>query len=46
MDHFHEQISAAIKSGITTESEDEEKLAFQEFQRQRREQRRKDLTGE
>lgn len=24
MDHFHEQISTAIKSGITTESENEE----------------------
>ena len=46
MDHYHEQINDAIHSGITPESEDEEKQAFQEFQRQRREQRRKDLNGE
>lgn len=46
IDDYHEQISDAIQSGLTPESEDEERQAFKEFQRQRREQRRKDLAGD
>lgn len=43
IDDYHTKITDAIQSGITLESEKEERSAFEEFQRQRREQRRSEL---
>jgi hypothetical protein len=46
IDDHHLQITDAINSGITPESENEERQAFEEFRRQRREERRRDLGGQ
>lgn len=45
LEKYHEHILDAMKQGITPESDSEKKKAFEEFQRQRREQRRSDLGG-
>ena len=43
IDDQHDKIAAAIRCGITPESENEEREAFQEFQRQRLDKRRREL---
>jgi hypothetical protein len=40
LEEYHEMITDAIKHGITPESESEQRKAFEEFQRSRRQQRR------
>jgi hypothetical protein len=45
LDDQHEHISDAIKCGLTPASDEEERKAFEEFQRQRREERRRELGG-
>lgn len=46
IDDQHLLITDAIHCGLTPESDDEERKAFEAFRRQRREQRRKELGGE
>jgi hypothetical protein len=41
LEEYHEMISDAINHGITPESENEQRKAFEEFQRARREERKK-----
>jgi hypothetical protein len=45
LEKYHEQITDAMRSGLTPETDEERKKAFEEFQRQRREDRRRDLGG-
>lgn len=45
IDDNHLQITDAIRSGLTPQSQKEERAAFEEFQRQRREDRRRELGG-
>lgn len=43
IDDYHDRIQDAIRSGITPESDKDERRAFEEFMRQRREQRRREI---
>jgi hypothetical protein len=45
LEKHHEQIMDAMRSGLTPETDEERKKAFEEFQRQRREERRRELGG-
>jgi hypothetical protein len=46
LDKYHEIIVDAIKHGITPESEKQQRKAFEEYQRARREERRQQLGNE
>ena len=45
LEKYHEQITDAMRSGLTPETDEERKKAFEEFQRQRRDDRRRELGG-
>ncbi len=45
LEKHHEQIVDAMRNGLTPETDEERKKAFAEFQRQRREERRRELGG-
>jgi hypothetical protein len=45
IDDHHVQISDAISCGITPESDKDERQAFEDFKKQRREERRRELGG-
>ena len=45
LEKYHEQITDAMRSGLTPETDEERKKAFEEFQRQRRDERRRELGG-
>ncbi len=45
LEKYHEQITDAMRSGLTPETDEERKEAFEEFQRQRRDVRRRELGG-
>jgi len=45
LEKYHDEINDAMRNGLTPETDEERKLAFEEFQRQRREARRRELGG-
>ncbi len=45
LEKYHDQIMDAMRNGLTPETDEERKRAFEEFQRQRREERRRELGG-
>jgi hypothetical protein len=45
LEKYHDQIMDAMRSGLTPETDQQRKQAFEEFQRFRREERRRELGG-